>query len=175
MKIRLPRSPCCCSQAHFLRHQPSLKPNPPANPAFKFPFRGSPASARSGGRSQAIIASTVSASVTENTTFGMAWPTRHLTARSDLTPDSRIRVHDRAFRDDARYFRTHRWSDRTSGLARCNGGAVYRRQVSDQPVHWQQQHGVDLRRCGRAHYRLRVGLLLGSDPSARRRVRESLR
>jgi hypothetical protein len=30
MKIRLPRSPCCCSQAHLLRHQPSLKPHPPA-------------------------------------------------------------------------------------------------------------------------------------------------
>ena len=45
-------------------------------------------------------------------------------------------------------------------------------QAFDQPLHWKQQHVVNLRRCGRTHHCFGVGLLFGADPLARRRVRE---
>jgi hypothetical protein len=60
-----------------------LKPHPRGNPLFKFRSQGYPESARRLGRSGAMIASTASASETENTIFMIVWPTRHLMVRSE--------------------------------------------------------------------------------------------
>jgi membrane protein len=67
-----------------------------------------------------------------------------------------------------------------------SGPAIYGRQASDQPLHWKQEHGVNLRRCGRADHRFLVWvyysaqiLLLGAEfakaHSDQRRARLELR
>src|SRR5262245_29868695 len=61
-------------------------------------------------------------------------------------------------------------------LARCcdHCRAVCGRQTCDQPLHWQQQHGIDFWGGKRPDHRLCLGLLFGPDLSSRGRIRESL-
>jgi hypothetical protein len=99
---------------------------------------------------------------------GLARDSRH------RPPDPLVWFHDRALRHDVQNTPgALRGMGRGLAWRGGRGPTVHGRQASHWLVHRQQQHGVDLRCRGRAHHRFRLGLLLGPDRLARRRVRQS--